>query len=119
MLSEVTLGQIQDPSAYNSSLSYTFNQQQNIHSRSSMANDVSRLRALLTQSLRAPEPQRSAAEKELQQLQRCAITAPFLAAVLEMCVALQTPTIRRAISSSWLPKIQTCVFLLFCGSNTI
>uniref|UniRef100_A0AAV1TXD4 Importin N-terminal domain-containing protein n=1 Tax=Peronospora matthiolae TaxID=2874970 RepID=A0AAV1TXD4_9STRA len=53
-----------------------------------MANDVSRLRALLTQSLRAPEPQRSAAEKELQQLQRCAITAPFLAALLEMCVAL-------------------------------
>ncbi|CAI5732399.1 unnamed protein product [Hyaloperonospora brassicae] len=53
-----------------------------------MATDVSRMRELLTQSLRAPEPQRSAAEKDLQQLQRCAITAPFLAEVLAMCVAL-------------------------------
>lgn len=53
-----------------------------------MADDVLRMRELLAQSLRAPEPQRSAAESELQQLQRAPITAPFLAALLDMCVAV-------------------------------
>ena len=53
-----------------------------------MAVDVKRMRELLLQSLRAPEPQRSAAEKDLQQLQRCPLTAPFLVALLEMCVAM-------------------------------
>ncbi|KAG6585084.1 importin-like protein [Phytophthora cinnamomi] len=53
-----------------------------------MADDVLRMRELLALSLRAPEPQRSAAEGELQQLQRAPITAPFLAALLDMCVAV-------------------------------
>ncbi|CAH0493260.1 unnamed protein product [Peronospora farinosa] len=52
------------------------------------AHDVSRMRELLVQSLRASEPQRSAAEKDLQQLQRCQLTAPFLIALLKMCVAM-------------------------------
>ncbi|OWZ23853.1 Importin [Phytophthora megakarya] len=53
-----------------------------------MADEVARMRELLARSLRAPEPQRSEAEKELQQLQRSPITAPFLASLLEMCVAV-------------------------------
>ncbi|CAI5721402.1 unnamed protein product [Peronospora destructor] len=42
-----------------------------------MAIDLGRMRELLVQSLRAPEPQRSAAEEDLQQLQHCQLTAPF------------------------------------------
>ncbi|KAE9250509.1 hypothetical protein PF004_g2924 [Phytophthora fragariae] len=53
-----------------------------------MADDVLRMRDLLARSLRAPEPQRSEAESELQQLQRAPITAPFLAALLDMCVTV-------------------------------
>ncbi|POM77773.1 Importin-like protein, partial [Phytophthora palmivora] len=53
-----------------------------------MAMDVARMRELLALSLRAPEPQRSAAEKELQQLQRAPIAAPFLAALLEIAVVV-------------------------------
>ncbi|ETL26980.1 hypothetical protein L916_19429, partial [Phytophthora nicotianae] len=53
-----------------------------------MAGDVARMRELLALSLRAPEPQRSAAENDLQQLQKAPITAPFLAALLDMCVAV-------------------------------
>lgn len=53
-----------------------------------MAEDVGRIRELLARSLRAPEPQRSAAEKELQQIQYRQMTAPFLVALLEMCVAM-------------------------------
>ncbi|KAL3674111.1 hypothetical protein V7S43_000059 [Phytophthora oleae] len=47
-----------------------------------------RMRELLALSLRAPEPQRSAAEKELQQLQKTSITSEFLAALLDFCVAV-------------------------------
>ncbi|KAG7385903.1 Importin-11 [Phytophthora pseudosyringae] len=53
-----------------------------------MADDVARMRELLALSLRAPEPQRSAAEKGLQQLQQAPVTASFLAALLDMCVAV-------------------------------
>ncbi|KAL4099966.1 hypothetical protein PRIC1_007763 [Phytophthora ramorum] len=53
-----------------------------------MADDVARMRELLAWSLRAPEPQRSVAEQELQQLQRAPLTVPFLAALLDMTVAV-------------------------------
>ncbi|KAG4054922.1 hypothetical protein JG687_00005788 [Phytophthora cactorum] len=53
-----------------------------------MANDVVWMRELLALSLRAPDPQRSAAEKDLQQLQKAPITAPFLAALLDKYVAV-------------------------------
>lgn len=53
-----------------------------------MAESARHMRALLTLSLRAPEPQRVAAEQELQQLQQSPVSAPFLAAVLELSVAV-------------------------------
>ncbi|KAI9986981.1 hypothetical protein PInf_026087 [Phytophthora infestans] len=53
-----------------------------------MADGVARMRDLLAQSLRASEPQRSAAEKDLQQLQKVPVTAQFLAALLDMCVVV-------------------------------
>ncbi|CAH0522701.1 unnamed protein product [Peronospora belbahrii] len=53
-----------------------------------MAEDIGRrIHELLTQSLHAPEPQRSAAEKNLQQLHKCPLTLPFLTRILEMYVA--------------------------------
>eukprot|EP00644_Phytophthora_capsici_P005420 jgi/Phyca11/525051/estExt2_fgenesh1_pm.C_PHYCAscaffold_10286 len=55
-----------------------------------MAEAVMRMRELLALSLRAPEPQRSEAEKELQQLQKTPITSDFLAALLDFAVAVPT-----------------------------
>lgn len=53
-----------------------------------MAEAAVRMRALLAQSLRASEPQRSVAEQDLQQLQQSPLAAPFLAALLELSVAV-------------------------------
>lgn len=44
------------------------------------------MRELFVQSLRAVEPQRSAAQDDLQQLQNAPITAPILGTVLDMCL---------------------------------